>query len=85
MEFLVWMVFGLVVGLLAEFVVPGNDSRRTVLTIVLGIVGAAVGGWLGPMTGLYREGDMVSFIMAAVGAVVLLGLSVPFMPKRRRS
>lgn len=44
------------------------------MTIILGIVGALVGGWIGRVLGLYREGEGAGFIMAVVGAVVILAL-----------
>ncbi len=74
MEFLLWILFGLVVGVVAKFIMPGRDPGGMVLTIVLGIVGAVVGGWLGRVLGLYRPGEVAGFIMAVVGAIVILAL-----------
>jgi len=74
MEFLLWILFGLVVGVVAKFIIPGRDPGGMVLTIVLGIVGAVVGGWLGRVLGLYRPGEVAGFIMAVVGAIVILAL-----------
>ena len=74
MDILLWIVFGLVVGIVAKFLMPGNDPGGMVLTIVIGIVGAFLGGWIGRAMGLYREGEPVGFIMAVVGAIVLLAL-----------
>ena len=74
MEILVWIVFGLVVGVVAKFIMPGRDPGGIILTIVLGIVGAVVGGWLGRVLGLYRAGEAAGFFMAVVGAVVVLAL-----------
>ena len=74
MDILLWIVFGLVVGVVAKFIMPGNDPGGIFLTIVLGIVGALVGGWLGRVLGLYRPGDAAGFIMAIVGAIVILAL-----------
>jgi uncharacterized membrane protein YeaQ/YmgE (transglycosylase-associated protein family) len=74
MDILLWIVFGLVVGAIAKLLMPGRDPGGFILTIVVGIVGALVGGWLGRAMGLYREGEPVGFIMAVVGAIVLLGL-----------
>ena len=73
MDILLWIVFGLVVGLVAKLIMPGNDPGGIILTIVLGIVGAMLGGWLGRVLGLYREGEAAGFIMAVVGAVIVLG------------
>ena len=72
MDILVWIVFGLVVGVVAKFLLPGKDPGGVVLTIIIGIVGALLGGWIGRAAGIYREGEPVGFIMAVVGAIVLL-------------
>ena len=72
MDILLWIVFGLVVGVVAKFLMPGNDPGGIFVTIILGIVGAMLGGWIGRVMGMYREGEPAGFIMAVVGAVVLL-------------
>lgn len=69
-----WIVFGLVVGIIAKLVVPGRDPGGLVLTIVLGIVGALVGGYLGRILGLYGPNDPVGFLMALGGSILLLVL-----------
>jgi uncharacterized membrane protein YeaQ/YmgE (transglycosylase-associated protein family) len=69
-----WMLFGLVVGLVAKLLMPGRDPGGFVITILIGIVGAFVGGFLGRAAGWYREGDPVGFLMALLGAIVLLSL-----------
>jgi len=74
MDILMWLVFGLVVGVVAKFVMPGQDAGGIVLTIGLGIAGALLGGWLGRASGFYGPGDAAGFIMAVVGAVVILAL-----------
>jgi uncharacterized membrane protein YeaQ/YmgE (transglycosylase-associated protein family) len=74
MSILGWIVFGLIVGVVARFLMPGRDPGGFVLTIVLGIVGALLGGFLGRSVGWYQEGDPVGFVMAVLGAIVLLGL-----------
>jgi uncharacterized membrane protein YeaQ/YmgE (transglycosylase-associated protein family) len=51
---------------------------------VLGIIGAMLGGWLGRVMGLYREGEAAGFIMAVVGAIILLALYRLVMPGRSR-
>ena len=61
-------------GIVAKFVMPGNDPGGMIVTIILGIVGAMLGGWIGRLMGMYREGEPAGFVMAVVGAVVLLGL-----------
>jgi uncharacterized membrane protein YeaQ/YmgE (transglycosylase-associated protein family) len=69
-----WIVFGLVVGLVAKFLMPGRDPGGFVITAILGIVGALVGGFVGRLIGLYGEGDPVGFIMAVVGSIILLAI-----------
>jgi uncharacterized membrane protein YeaQ/YmgE (transglycosylase-associated protein family) len=84
MDILLWIVFGLVVGIVAKFIMPGPDPGGIIVTIILGIVGAMLGGWVGRMLGLYREGDAAGFIMAVVGAIVVLALYRLVLPNRSR-
>ena len=72
MHIIGWIVFGLVVGIVAKFLMPGRDGGGFVLTAVLGIAGALVGGFLGRSLGWYREGDPVGFVVAVLGAILLL-------------
>jgi len=51
---------------------PGRDPGGFIITTLLGIVGALVGGFLGPVLGLYREGDPVGFVMAIIGSIIYL-------------
>jgi uncharacterized membrane protein YeaQ/YmgE (transglycosylase-associated protein family) len=74
MHILVWILFGLIVGVVAKFLMPGRDPGGFIITIVLGIVGAFVGGFLGRMLGWYKEGDPVGFVMAVLGAIVVLAV-----------
>jgi uncharacterized membrane protein YeaQ/YmgE (transglycosylase-associated protein family) len=74
MDILLWIVFGLVVGVIAKFALPGRDPGGIVLTFALGIVGAVVGGWLGRVLSLYRP-DADGFLMAVGGAIVILVLN----------
>jgi len=74
MGILGWIIFGLIVGALAKFIMPGKDPGGFVITTVLGIVGALVGGFLGRLLGLYKENEPAGFIGALVGAMLLLWL-----------
>ena len=74
MDILIWIVFGLVVGVVAKFVMPGRDPGGMIVTIVLGIVGALLGGWIGRALGVYQPGQPAGFIMAVIGAVVVLAV-----------
>lgn len=69
-----WIVFGLIVGIVAKFLMPGRDPGGFVVTAVLGIVGALLGGYLGRAMGWYREGEPAGFIVAVIGAIIVLAL-----------
>ena len=69
-----WIIFGLVVGVIAKFLMPGRDTGGFIITIVLGIVGALVGGMLGRAVGWYGPNDGAGFFMALLGAILLLVL-----------
>jgi uncharacterized membrane protein YeaQ/YmgE (transglycosylase-associated protein family) len=69
-----WIVFGLIVGAVAKLLMPGRDAGGIIVTTVLGIVGALLGGFIGQAIGLYAPGDPAGFLMALVGAVILLSI-----------
>ena len=75
-----WIIFGLIVGAVAKFLMPGRDPGGWIVTILLGIAGALVGGFLGRAVGWYGPNDAAGFLMALVGALVLLGLYRPALP-----
>lgn len=77
-----WIVFGLIVGALAKLLMPGKDPGGFIITTLLGIAGAVVGGFVGRAMGLYGPEDPAGFIMALIGSVVLLAL-YRMMTKRR--
>ena len=72
MDFIGWLVAGLVIGALAKLVMPGNDPGGIIVTIVLGIVGAMLGRGIGRGLGLYAPGQPAGWIMSILGAVLLL-------------
>jgi uncharacterized membrane protein YeaQ/YmgE (transglycosylase-associated protein family) len=74
MGILSWIVMGLIVGILAKFIMPGKDSGGFITTILLGIAGAFVGGFLGSALGLGTISgfNLGSILLAVGGAVVLL-------------
>ncbi|MGZ8496318.1 MAG: GlsB/YeaQ/YmgE family stress response membrane protein [Candidatus Binatia bacterium] len=84
MEIIGWIFFGLVVGVIGKLLMPGRDPGGFVVTILLGIAGALLGGFLGRSLGLYREDDPVGFIMAVIGAIILLVI-YRFAVGRRRT
>jgi uncharacterized membrane protein YeaQ/YmgE (transglycosylase-associated protein family) len=67
-----WVLFGLVVGIVAKLLMPGRDPGGFIITTLLGIAGAVTGGFLGRTLGLYGPGEPAGFLMATLGAVVLL-------------
>ncbi len=67
-----WILFGLVVGIVAKLLMPGRDPGGLIITTLLGIIGAVIGGFLGRSLGLYGPGEPAGFLMATLGAVVLL-------------
>ena len=67
-----WMLFGLVIGAVAKLVMPGRDPGGIIVTMLLGILGAVVGGFVGRAMGLYQPGEPAGFFMATLGAIVLL-------------
>ena len=74
MSILGWIVFGLIVGVVAKLIMPGRDPGGMIVTILLGIAGALVGGFIGRALGWYGEDDPVGFVMATIGAILLLVL-----------
>jgi uncharacterized membrane protein YeaQ/YmgE (transglycosylase-associated protein family) len=74
MAILGWILFGLIVGALAKFVMPGRDPGGIIVTMLLGIAGAVLGGFLGRAFGWYQPGEPAGWVMSFVGAVVLLAI-----------
>lgn len=72
MGLLGWAIFGLIVGALAKLLMPGRDPGGIIVTMLIGIAGALVGGFLGQALGLYGPGDPAGFLMSVLGAIVLL-------------
>ncbi|MEX2261662.1 MAG: GlsB/YeaQ/YmgE family stress response membrane protein [Bryobacteraceae bacterium] len=78
-----WIFFGLLVGIIAKLLMPGDDPGGFVVTIMLGIAGALVGGYLGRAVGLYEPGQSAGFFMATLGAILLLALFRLAVGRRR--
>ena len=79
-----WIIFGLIVGIIAKLLMPGRDPGGFVITILLGIAGALLGGFIGRALGLYGPGEAAGFLMSLLGAVLLLTL-YRFLGGRRRT
>jgi uncharacterized membrane protein YeaQ/YmgE (transglycosylase-associated protein family) len=69
-----WIIFGLIVGIVAKLLMPGRDPGGFVITALIGIVGALLAGWLGRAVGWYGPNDSAGFLMSVVGAVILLAI-----------
>jgi len=69
-----WILFGLIAGALAKLVMPGRDPGGIIVTMLLGIVGAIVGGFVGRAMGLYQPGEPAGLLMSIVGAIVVLAV-----------
>jgi uncharacterized membrane protein YeaQ/YmgE (transglycosylase-associated protein family) len=69
-----WILFGLVVGAIAKLLMPGRDPGGWIITILLGIAGALLGGFIGRAAGWYGPNDSAGFLMSLLGAIILLAL-----------
>ncbi|WP_444929058.1 GlsB/YeaQ/YmgE family stress response membrane protein [Microbulbifer sp. SSSA002] len=84
MGVLSWVILGLIAGALAKWIMPGRDPGGWIVTMVIGIVGAFIGGWLGALVGFggpvtgFGIGDIIT---ATVGAIIFLAIYRMF--KRR--
>ena len=74
MGILGWILFGLVAGVIAKLLMPGKDPGGFIITILIGIAGAFLGGFIGQAVGLYREGEAAGMFMAILGAILLLAI-----------
>jgi uncharacterized membrane protein YeaQ/YmgE (transglycosylase-associated protein family) len=74
MAVLSWIVFGLIVGIVAKLLMPGRDPGGIIITMLLGIIGAVVGGFIGRALGFYGPTQAAGFLMSVVGAIFLLAL-----------
>ena len=69
-----WIIFGLIVGAIAKLLMPGRDPGGFIVTMLLGIAGAVLGGFVGRTLGWYGPNDAAGFFMSLLGAVLLLGI-----------
>lgn len=75
MGILAWIIFGLIVGAIAKFIMPGTQGGGWLITIILGIVGAMVGGFLAGVLGIGDDGnpwDIGTIAISVLGAIVVL-------------
>jgi uncharacterized membrane protein YeaQ/YmgE (transglycosylase-associated protein family) len=78
-----WIVIGLLAGAIAKLLMPGKDPGGCIITILLGIAGALLAGFLGKSIGWYQEGEAAGFLAAIVGAFIILLIYRLVMRRRR--
>ncbi|MDQ3058142.1 MAG: GlsB/YeaQ/YmgE family stress response membrane protein [Pseudomonadota bacterium] len=72
---IIWtIIIGLIVGVIAKFLMPGRDPGGFIITVVIGIVGSVLATYIGRAMGFYQLGESAGFIAAVLGAIVLLFL-----------
>jgi uncharacterized membrane protein YeaQ/YmgE (transglycosylase-associated protein family) len=79
------IVIGLLIGIVAKFLLPGDDPGGFIVTTLIGIAGSFAAGYIGRAAGWYQEGEPVGFIASVLGAIVLLLLYRMLFRNRRRS
>jgi len=84
MAIITTIIVGLVIGLIAKFIMPGKDPGGWIVTIIIGIAGATVGTLIGRALGMYGPGDSAGWIISVLGAVLLLWI-YRLVTKRRPS
>lgn len=84
MGILSWIIMGLIVGALAKFIMPGKDPGGIIITILIGIAGAFLGGYIGSLVGLGKVTgfNFMSILLAIIGALILLFVYRLFKKKR---
>ncbi|AME01588.1 hypothetical protein A9Z64_10650 [Moraxella osloensis] len=83
MSFIYMIIMGLIVGVIARAIKPGADAMGWILTIVLGIIGALVGGFLAGMLGVDASGGFTGLIFSVIGAIIVLFIYELATGKRR--
>lgn len=79
MEALGWIIIGLLAGAAAKLVMPGRDPGGCIVTMLLGIAGALLAGYVGRLAGFYNAGEAAGFIAATLGAIAILAVYRLFM------
>jgi uncharacterized membrane protein YeaQ/YmgE (transglycosylase-associated protein family) len=74
MSIIAMIVSGLIIGVIAKLLMPGRDPGGFIITILLGIAGMFLGGYIGRLAGLYKEGEPAGWIVSIIAALILLGL-----------
>ena len=72
---IIWTILiGFIIGVVAKFLMPGRDPGGFIITVLIGIVGSVIAGYLGGAMGFYTVGEPVGFIASVIGAMILLFL-----------
>jgi uncharacterized membrane protein YeaQ/YmgE (transglycosylase-associated protein family) len=74
MGIIAWILFGLIVGVIAKLLMPGRDPGGFIVTMLLGVAGALLGGFIGRAMGLYGPNEGAGWIVSILGAIILLAL-----------
>jgi len=74
LSFLSLILFGLVVGVIAKLLMPGRDPGGFIVTVLLGIAGSVIGGYVGRVMGFYGPNQGAGFFMALIGSILLLAV-----------
>ena len=70
---IIWKaLIGLLIGVVAKFLMPGRDPGGCIVTMIIGLVGAMIGKFIGQALGFYGPGEAAGFIMSVIGAMILL-------------
>lgn len=77
-----WIIIGLIAGGIAKLLMPGKDPGGCLITILLGIAGALLAGFIGKSIGWYEQGEAAGFIAAIVGAFIILFIYRMVMRRR---
>ena len=78
-----WIIIGGIAGAIAKMLMPGKDPGGCIITILLGIAGAFIAGWLGQAVGWYNAGEGAGFVAAIVGAFIILAIYRMVAGRRR--
>ena len=83
MGILSWIVFGLVVGIIAKLLMPGRDPGGFIITMLLGVAGALLGGFIGRAMGFYGPNETAGWLISILGAILLLVIYRVAIGRRR--
>jgi uncharacterized membrane protein YeaQ/YmgE (transglycosylase-associated protein family) len=86
MQIIGLLIVGLIIGALARLIKPGRQTLGIAMTMLLGVIGALIGGWIASLlgTGSFTELNFLGFVIAVVAAVLLIGVAEGTMGSRRR-